>query len=92
MQKFSSDVLEVMHKPKHIRNISVIAHVDHGKTTLCDSLMAHAGIISEADAGTKRKLDDTEEEKERGITIKSTGISMYYEVEDYDAELVDGHA
>ena len=91
MPKFSvEEIMEIMNKPNNIRNMSVIAHVDHGKTTLCDSLIAYAGIISDSDAGGSRKLDNDEEEKARGITIKSTGISMYYEVTDHDSKEVDG--
>jgi elongation factor 2 len=65
---------------KHnIRNMSVIAHVDHGKSTLTDSLVCKAGIISARNAGTARYTDTRADEQERGITIKSTGISMYFE-------------
>lgn len=59
--------------------MSVIAHVDHGKSTLTDSLICKAGIISNKAAGEARYTDTREDEKERGITIKSTGVSMYYE-------------
>jgi elongation factor 2 len=59
--------------------MSVIAHVDHGKSTLTDSLIAKAGIISEANAGNARFTDTRADEQERGITIKSTGVSLYYE-------------
>ena len=91
MPKFTLDeVMEIMRKPNNIRNMSVIAHVDHGKTTLCDSLIAYAGIISDSDAGGARKLDTSEEEKTRGLTINSTGISMYYELEDHDSIPVEG--
>ena len=80
MVKFKIEqVREAMGKPENIRNISVIAHVDHGKSTLCDSLIAKAGIIASNIAGEARELDTREDEKDRGITIKSTGISMYYE-------------
>jgi len=65
---------------KHnIRSMSVIAHVDHGKTTLTDSLVQKAGIISAKAAGGARYTDTRADEAERGITIKSTGISMYFE-------------
>jgi len=63
----------------NIRNMSVIAHVDHGKSTLTDSLVCKAGIISVKHAGTARYMDTRADEQERGITIKSTGISMYFE-------------
>lgn len=59
--------------------MSVIAHVDHGKSTLTDSLIAKAGIIASKNAGEARYTDTRDDEKERGITIKSTGVSMYYE-------------
>lgn len=61
--------------------MSVIAHVDHGKSTLTDSLIAKAGIISEAKAGEARFTDTRADEQERGITIKSTGVSLYYETD-----------
>ena len=65
---------------KHnIRSMSVIAHVDHGKTTLTDSLVQKAGIISSKAAGGARYTDTRADEAERGITIKSTGISMFFE-------------
>jgi elongation factor 2 len=66
--------------PKQIRNMSVIAHVDHGKSTLTDSLVSKAGIIAGAKAGDMRFTDTRDDEKERGITIKSTAISMYFEL------------
>lgn len=63
----------------NIRNMSVIAHVDHGKSTLTDSLVCKAGVISARHAGTARYMDTRADEQERGITIKSTGISMFFE-------------
>jgi elongation factor 2 len=72
-------IREIMYKPDNIRNMSVIAHVDHGKSTLTDSLIARAGIISENSAGDARFTDTRQDEKDRGITIKSTGVSLYYE-------------
>jgi len=59
--------------------MSVIAHVDHGKSTLTDSLIAKAGIIATEKAGDARMTDTRKDEQERGITIKSTGVSMYFE-------------
>lgn len=59
--------------------MSVIAHFDHGKSTLTDSLVCKAGIISTDQAGNARATDTRADEQERGITIKSTGISLFYE-------------
>eukprot|EP00602_Paraphysomonas_sp_CaronLab_P002644 CAMPEP_0185022032 /NCGR_PEP_ID=MMETSP1103-20130426/4740_1 /TAXON_ID=36769 /ORGANISM="Paraphysomonas bandaiensis, Strain Caron Lab Isolate" /LENGTH=858 /DNA_ID=CAMNT_0027553917 /DNA_START=104 /DNA_END=2680 /DNA_ORIENTATION=- len=76
---------------KHnIRNMSVIAHVDHGKSTLTDSLVCKAGIISARHAGTARYTDTRADEQERGITIKSTGISMFFEYNMEAGEVVKG--
>ncbi|KAK8651916.1 hypothetical protein V6N13_141491 [Hibiscus sabdariffa] len=69
-----------MDRKHNIRNMSVIAHVDHGKSTLTDSLVAAAGIIAQEVAGDVRMTDTRADEAERGITIKSTGISLYYEM------------
>ncbi|KAH8921153.1 P-loop containing nucleoside triphosphate hydrolase protein, partial [Atractiella rhizophila] len=71
----------------NIRNMSVIAHVDHGKSTLTDSLVSKAGIIAANRAGDARFTDTREDEQQRGITIKSTAISMYFELDKED--LVD---
>ena len=60
--------------------MSVIAHVDHGKSTLTDSLLSKSGIIAKEKAGTARAMDTRADEQERGITIKSTAISMYFEM------------
>ena len=62
--------------------------VDHGKSTLTDSLVSKAGIIASAKAGDMRFTDTREDEKERGITIKSTGISMYFEVDKEDVSAI----
>lgn len=80
MVNFTIDqVREIMDKQTNIRNMSVIAHVDHGKSTLTDSLIARAGIIAQDKAGDLRYTDTREDEAARGITIKSTGVSLYYE-------------
>uniref|UniRef100_A0A061RW56 Elongation factor 2 n=1 Tax=Tetraselmis sp. GSL018 TaxID=582737 RepID=A0A061RW56_9CHLO len=82
MVKFTLDQCRNMMDKKHnIRNMSVIAHVDHGKSTLTDSLVAAAGIIAMENAGDARLTDTRQDEQDRGITIKSTGISLYYEME-----------
>ncbi|CAF1455120.1 unnamed protein product, partial [Didymodactylos carnosus] len=69
-----------MDKKRNIRNMSVIAHVDHGKSTLTDSLVCKAGIIAQQKAGEMRFTDTRKDEQERCITIKSTAISLYYEL------------
>ncbi|KAJ2367163.1 translation elongation factor 2, partial [Coemansia sp. RSA 2610] len=87
MVNFTVDQIRgLMDKVENVRNMSVIAHVDHGKSTLTDSLVAKAGIISKADAGNARFTDTRKDEKERGITIKSTAISMYFELDDEQME------
>jgi elongation factor 2 len=73
----------IMDKTENIRSMSVIAHVDHGKSTLTDSLICKAGIISSKAAGDARFTDTRADEQERGVTIKSTGVSLYFE---YDSE------
>ncbi|EKE41535.1 elongation factor 2, putative, partial [Entamoeba nuttalli P19] len=73
---------DFMLNKSNIRNMCVIAHVDHGKSTLTDSLVTLAGIISNEKAGVARYTDTRPDEQERCITIKSTSISMYYEIED----------
>ncbi|KAK4787490.1 hypothetical protein SAY86_011323 [Trapa natans] len=83
MVKFTAEELRgIMDKKHNIRNMSVIAHVDHGKSTLTDSLVAAAGIIAQEVAGDVRMTDTRADEAERGITIKSTGISLYYAMSD----------
>lgn len=75
-----------MDNAANIRNMSVIAHVDHGKSTLSDSLVAAAGIIATATAGDQRFMDNRQDEIDRGITIKATSISLYYEKVDDNKE------
>jgi len=80
MVNFTVDQMRAIMDMKHnIRSMSVIAHVDHGKTTLTDSLVQKAGIISSKAAGGARYTDTRKDEAERGITIKSTGISLFFE-------------
>jgi len=73
-----------MDKVTNVRNMSVIAHVDHGKSTLTDSLVSKAGIISAGRAGDARFMDTRQDEQDRGITIKSTAISLYFEMTEGD--------
>jgi len=80
-------VRELMDFPNQIRNMSVIAHVDHGKSTLTDSLISAAGIIAKAAAGDTRFMDTRKDEQERTITIKSTGVSLYFEMLNDDIEI-----
>jgi len=79
-------IREIMDKTDQIRSMSVIAHVDHGKTTLTDSLMCAAGIISEAQAGNVRYTDTRADEAERGVTIKSTGVSLFFEFQENEED------
>ncbi|RLG55351.1 MAG: elongation factor EF-2, partial [Candidatus Hydrothermarchaeota archaeon] len=88
-------VKELMYKPDHIRNIGTVAHIDHGKTTFSDHLLAGSGIISKELAGKKLFLDFDEQEQQRGITIWSANASMIHEYEGdyYLVNLIDtpGH-
>ncbi|WEJ95628.1 translation elongation factor 2 [Yamadazyma tenuis] len=79
-------IRDLMDKVTNVRNMSVIAHVDHGKSTLTDSLVQKAGIISAAKAGEARFTDTRKDEQERGITIKSTAISLYAAMEEDDVK------
>jgi elongation factor 2 len=86
---------EVMHIREQIRNICIAAHIDHGKTTLSDNLIAGAGMMSEELAGKSRVLDFDEQEAARGITINAASASMVHDIEgtDYLINLIDtpGH-
>ena len=86
---------EVMHTRERIRNLAIAAHIDHGKTTLSDNLIAGAGMMSEDLAGKSRVLDFDEQESARGITINAASASMVHAVNDdyYLINLIDtpGH-
>lgn len=73
-----NEILRLMREKERIRNLGVIAHIDHGKTTLTDSLLAGAGLLSPMMAGTARVLDYLEEEQKRKITLKTANISLLY--------------
>jgi elongation factor 2 len=84
-----------MDQPEYIRNIGIVAHIDHGKTTLSDNLLAGAGMISKELAGTQLFMDFDEEEQARGITINAANVSMVHEYlgNEYLINLIDtpGH-
>ncbi|XP_042340727.1 elongation factor-like GTPase 1 [Plectropomus leopardus] len=75
-------IIALQRNPANIRNLCILAHVDHGKTTLADCLVASNGIISSRLAGKLRYLDSREDEQLRGITMKSSAISLHYTHED----------
>src|SRR3989344_4867089 len=88
-------IQELMKKQKNIRNIAIAAHIDHGKTTFSDNLLAGAGMLSQETAGKQLVLDFHEDEATRGITIDAASVSMIHKVkgEDYLINLIDtpGH-
>ena len=91
----TEQIVELMKQPQFIRNISIAAHIDHGKTTLTDNLVAGAGMISEELAGQQLFTDFDKQEQERGITIFAANVSMVHEVDgkNYLINLIDtpGH-
>lgn len=88
-------IIALQKKTENIRNICILAHVDHGKTTLADCLISSNGIISSRLAGKLRYLDSREDEQIRGITMKSSAISLHFSTgeQEYLVNLIDspGH-
>ena len=93
--KSTDQVLKIIKDKNQIRNFGVIAHVDHGKTTMSDSLLAHSGIIAPSAAGTALAMDFDKEEQERGITIYQANVTLHYTQKDkeYVINMIDtpGH-
>ncbi len=79
IEKRLDEIIDIMRRPEHVRNIGTLAHVDHGKTTTTDSLLMGAGLLSPKVAGKTLALDYVEIEQLRQMTIKAANISLYFE-------------
>lgn len=94
-EKMADKILQAMNSPSNIRNICTSAHIDHGKTTFSDNLIAGAGMMSKELAGKALQLDFHADEQARGITIDAANVSMVHEFEgqNYLVNLIDtpGH-
>ena len=78
-EKMVDKVMRISSDQKNIRNIAICAHIDHGKTTFSDNLLAGSGMMSHDLAGKARALDFHEDEAERGITIDAANVSMVHD-------------
>lgn len=81
-----------MIKRENIRNIAIIAHVDHGKTTLVDAMLAQSGTFRENEQVDERVMDSNDLERERGITILAKNTSLYYKGVKINIIDTPGHA